>query len=179
VSTTRLANLVGAIALAVDDAVAVALAGTGVGGTDAAALATLETYSDRVMTIERLRQVLGLSHPAGVRLVDRLCERQLARREVGRDKRERAVRLTPVGRRLSARIARERLDVLEEMLADLTRQERLQLERTLEKLLRHATASRTQARRICRFCDHQLCSANHWCPVDVAATRIEAESLRG
>ena len=71
-ATARLSNLLGAWALAVSDRVGAAAAATaGRGGQAPAALVALHQFAGG-STIEELRQVLGLSHSAAVRLIDGL-----------------------------------------------------------------------------------------------------------
>ena len=71
-SIARLTNLVGAWSLAVADRVtAAAAAAAGRGGQAPAALVALHEFADG-STIDHLRQVLGISHSATVRLIDGL-----------------------------------------------------------------------------------------------------------
>src|SRR5947208_6967587 len=100
------ANLLGALALAVDDRMADAVvAAAGHSVTAATALSALDHL--RVLeapSIERLSQALGLTHSGTVRLVDRLEEGGYARRQRGADGRSAAVLLTPAGRGAAARV---------------------------------------------------------------------------
>jgi MarR family transcriptional regulator, negative regulator of the multidrug operon emrRAB len=179
VGDRRTANLLGALALAVVDRVYEAAEEVGVGGPSAsAAMTTLFTYQDvapralAVVNVERLRRVLGLSHSATVRLVDRLTEAGFIVRGSGDDGREVALHLTPAGRRAAKRILRERQRVLDRALGVLDFDERNQLSKTLERLLAAITYGRWDARNICRLCDHALCHNNPSCPVAGAATAL-------
>src|SRR3954465_4169390 len=79
----RTANLVGAWALVVADAVTrTTERETGLGGAVPAALVTIGAYLDQ--SIEELRGALGLSQPGTVRLVDRLEAEGWVRRRPGR-----------------------------------------------------------------------------------------------
>src|SRR3954452_10953746 len=124
---TREANLLGAFALIVADRVtdAVVAAG-GQSDTAATALSALHHFLDRP-TIDRLRQVLGLTPSGTVRLVDRLAAGGDVTRDAGPDGRSRAVVLTDEGRRAAERIAAARAAVLEDALADLSPAERTAL----------------------------------------------------
>src|SRR5919109_4294946 len=75
-------NMLGAFVLAVGDRLRRETeAAIGHTGASAAALVTVAQFPGR--TIEFLRQAIGLSHPATVRVVDRLVERGLVRRRAG------------------------------------------------------------------------------------------------
>src|SRR3954470_16045517 len=75
----RRANMLGAFALAVADRMrAETEAAVGHSGAAAAALVMVAQFPDR--TVEFLRRAVGLSHPAAVRVVDRLVEAKLVRR---------------------------------------------------------------------------------------------------
>jgi DNA-binding MarR family transcriptional regulator len=117
--------------------------------------------------IDFLARVLGVSHPAAVRLVDRLEEEGLVERRAGADARSRALVLTPPGQRAAAAALSERLDVLGGVLEPLSAAERRQLEPLLEKLLAAMTDDRWSARHICRLCDFPVCESPT-CPVDRA-----------
>ena len=99
-SDDRTANLLGALALTLSDRASAAVhAGAGVSGSDAAALVTLRNYAEGE-PLDLLRRALALSHPAVVRLADRLQARGLVERHRGAsDGRAVALRLTPTGRR--------------------------------------------------------------------------------
>ena len=72
-------NLLGAFVLAIGDRLRRETEeAIGHTGASAAALITVAQFPDR--TIEFLRQAIGLSHPATVRVVDRLVDGGLVRR---------------------------------------------------------------------------------------------------
>ena len=98
-ATGRLSNLLGAWALAVSDRVgAAAAAAAGRGGQAPAALVALHQFAGG-STIEELRQVLGLSHSAAVRLIDSLvADGHVARHQAADDRRSVALILTASGR---------------------------------------------------------------------------------
>jgi MarR family transcriptional regulator, negative regulator of the multidrug operon emrRAB len=166
-------NLVGAFSLAVADRlVAVTQAAAQAGVSAPAALSTLLTYSETPISIERLRTIIGLSHSTTVRLVDTLCEEGLVERQPGGDGRERSLRLTRRGTRVAQRVRDERAALLAAIVATLDRNERRQLEALLAGLLETMVGSRTEARLICRLCDHDVCARRGSCPVDAAATAL-------
>jgi MarR family transcriptional repressor of emrRAB len=164
----RQANLLGALALATVDRLHNALVASDRRSLSAtAALIHLRLRPGE--TIDFLAQVLGISHPATVRLVDSLKTDGLVERRPGPDARSVALVLTMAGREAAVSELTKRLDVLGDVLSPLTAAERRQLEPLLEKLLARLTDDRWSARHICRLCDFPTC-ANPACPVDRAAT---------
>lgn len=129
-------------------------------GGAAAALVTIAQFPDR--TVEFLRQAIGLSHPAAVRVVDRLVEQGLVvRRPAGRGP---AVALTATeqGQRRARELLDRRARVLADALPELTDTEAAALTTILEKALAHlAAAPRTTT---CRLCDQCVCREAD-CPV--------------
>ncbi len=164
---SRQANLLGALAIAVVDRLHEARADDGGRGlTATAALNHLRLRPGQ--NIDFLARLLHISHPATVRLVNRLeAEGLVERRPDEDDARSRALVLTPAGQRAALAAARKRLEVLDQMLSALTTTERRQLEPVIEKLLGAQTIDRWDARHICRLCDFPACETPT-CPVDQA-----------
>jgi len=165
----RTANLLGALALAITDRTTASV--TGVAGnstTAAAALSALDQFLERP-TIDRLRQVLGLTPSGTVRLVDRLEEEGQVTRGPGADGRSRSVTLTRKGKRTAARIAAARTGVLAESLSGLSTADLSTLHgllgRVMEAYVRANLDQPGQQGWICRLCDLTACgrSAGH-CP---------------
>jgi MarR family transcriptional repressor of emrRAB len=165
IADRRSANLAGALAIALADRLGEQLA------SDSAALLTL--YERGPLTVEFLRRVIGLSHSATVRLVDRLSNQRLAKRTAGPDARSIFIRLTPRGRRRAEALRERREEALTRALAALDARERAEFARLAEKLLVRLTGGRWHARLICRLCDHGVCQAGAACPVDLAAAAVE------
>lgn len=163
----RQANLLGAVALSAIDQLRDAVGGDGRSLSASAALIHLRLRPGQ--TIDFLARVLGISHPATVRLVDRLEGDGLVERHAGRDGRSRALVLTGAGQKAASRLLAERVAVLDELLAPLTAAERRRLEVLLEKLLAARADDRWAARRLCRLCDFPTC-ASPSCPVDSSVT---------
>jgi DNA-binding MarR family transcriptional regulator len=161
----RTANLLGALALTLTDAIqAAAERQAPEPGAAAAAIALLR--HDPGMTIERLRRALGLSHPGAVRLVDRL-ERAGAveRRASTGDRRAVALYLTPDGERRVPAVLGGRRQEIEAVLAILAPEEQAILGTLLEKMLRGLVRDVDHAYSVCRLCDDLACTA---CPVEAA-----------
>jgi DNA-binding MarR family transcriptional regulator len=94
-------NLLGAFVLAVADRIRVETENSvGHSGSAAAALVTIAHFPGR--TVEFLRQAIGLSHPAAVRVVDRLVEQGLVRRRPSGPGPAVALTVTTAGRRWPA-----------------------------------------------------------------------------
>src|SRR4051794_29639072 len=111
----RLAQLLGVVALAGADRCRAAVEGAvGRGGAHAGALVHLDAHPDE--SVQGLADVLRVSQPAAVRIADRLAADGLVARRPGADRRVRALRLTPKGRRAAANVLAERADVLDELV---------------------------------------------------------------
>jgi DNA-binding MarR family transcriptional regulator len=179
----RAANVLGALSLALVDRVHGAVAHVGVEGeTSAAALSALHHFLD-APTIGGLRDVVGRTSPATVRMVDRLVADGYARRRPGEDARASHVVLTPAGRNLARRVSAARAAVLEEALGALAPAERAMflellgrvLEAMVEAKLERRAGGREPSGWTCRLCDPGACRRDHGeCPAANAARRVTA-----
>jgi DNA-binding MarR family transcriptional regulator len=161
----RLANRLGALALHVSDRMAAATAAeAGRGATAPAALIALSRA--RRHPIEYLRHVLGLSHSATVRVIDRLSDDGLVRRGPGPDARTVSPQLTASGDEAAHRVERARADVLLGILTGLDNDDQAALARILDRLLAQAAVNDDDATHLCRLCDVPLCQQRDACPVD-------------
>jgi DNA-binding MarR family transcriptional regulator len=164
----RQANILGALALMVEDRTSDAIAdvaGETSSHTAAAALSALDQFLERP-TIDTLRRVLGLTPSGAVRLVDRLAEAGYVTRGPGVDGRSRAVTLTQAGQQVARRVAAARADVLTAALGRLSPVERDVFEelsgRVLGAFVREAGATKWG----CRLCDVHACEREQGnCPV--------------
>ncbi len=166
----RQANLLGALAVAVVDRLHEARADDdGRGLTATAALNHIRMRPGQ--NIDFLARLLQISHPATVRMVNRLEAEGLIKRQPDEeDARSRALVLTAAGQRAALAAAGKRLEILNQMLAPLTAAERRQLEPVIEKLLGGLTSDRWDARHICRLCDIPTCETPT-CPIDQAISQ--------
>lgn len=155
IGPSRTANVVGALALALSDRIAQGVTAD-VPFADAAALSAMHHILERP-SIERLRQVLGLTHSGAVRLVDRLAEAGLVVRATGPDRRTTAVTLTDAGREQAARVTAARAAVLDAALAPLIADDRTALDRIVGALLIAMMREPGATRWICRLCDTGAC----------------------
>jgi MarR family transcriptional regulator, negative regulator of the multidrug operon emrRAB len=157
----RLQNLLGSFVLAVADRLRVETeAVVGHTGAAAAALVTIAHFPDR--TVEFLRQAIGLSHPAAVRVVDRLVEQRLVRRQPSGRGPAVALAVTAAGGRRARRVLDAREKVLARALPDLSAEESAALSVILEKALAQLTEA--PGTTICRLCDQGMCRRRD-CPV--------------
>ena len=171
-TTAHLANLLGATAVAIGDRLAEAgRQFVGAGGASAAALLTIGSRPGR--TIDDLRRALDLSHSGAVRLVDRLEERGLVSRAHREDAREVGLRLTVSGESVFEGLLAERRAMLKRLLAPLDSRDRAAMGRALFTLLQSLPGNRTEARQICRLCEHSVCRGAS-CPVGSAVDALEA-----
>lgn len=160
----RSLNLLGAFALSLTDAVNLAIAAdVGQGGETCAAIVSLGTEPG--ISINRLRQILGLSHPGTVRLVDRLVAQNLVERRSGTDGRTVALFLTSAGIDRRQTILNQRRSPIQLAMDSLTPNEQQQLTVLLEKMLTHLTTSPQTADAICRLCEEEVCPGDR-CPVE-------------
>jgi DNA-binding MarR family transcriptional regulator len=169
-SLDRAANVFGALALVVADQTADAVAeAAGRSASAGAALSALLHFLDGP-SVDRLRQVLGLTSSGTVRLLDRLAESGYIERCPGADGRSTAVALTERGRLAARRVSGARAAVLETALAVLTPAEREAFEHLAGKVLVGRMRGPGAVRWICRLCDVGVCrGAPGGCPVGNAA----------
>jgi len=158
-------NLLGALALAVTDRIKSGMKETLDRSGEAAAAIVVLGYAPG-LSVEPLRQVLDLSHPGTVRLIDRLEEGGLVERRKAADGRAVALHLTRKGGRLRQKLMDRRLDTLEQGLAGLTADERRVLGQLIGKVLKNLPETEMAKHRICRLCAVPLCTD---CPIPGSA----------
>ena len=162
----RLENIWAAISLAAVDKMEQAFAaGTGRGPSAIAAI--MQIGAEPGLSIERLRQIIALSHSATVRLLDQLAADDLIRREApaGADKRARAIHLTESGGQLFEEAQAARRKVAARALECLSAQERKQLTTIVEKMFPALVCTDgIDDEVVCRYCDGRVCPIER-CPV--------------
>lgn len=164
------ANLLGALSQVMADRMADEMEQAGGrSGSGAAALSALLHFLDQP-SVDRLRQVLGLTPSGTVRLLDRLEESGYVRRGPGADGRSVSVSLTNEGRAAAERVAAARTGVLATALAVLSEDERESARLLFGKVLASLIRGPGATRWICRLCDTGVCrSAPGGCPPGNAA----------
>ncbi len=152
----RLEQLLGVLALAAADRFRSAVDGSlGRGGAHSGALVHLDAYPGE--SVKALANVLGVSHPAAVKIVDRLAGDGLVERRAGADHRVRALHLTRKGRRAAADVLSMRAVALGDLVSVLGPVDRDALEPLLEKLVAGLAQDRPAALTVCRLCDRAAC----------------------
>lgn len=111
---------------------------------------------------DQLRQILGLSHPGSVRLVDRLVADGLVERRPGRDRRTLSLYLTEAGKTLREALLQGRLAAIRPLLLPLTGAEQEALAAILHKMLSSLPTTDLQRCTLCRLCDNRVCTD---CPI--------------
>jgi DNA-binding MarR family transcriptional regulator len=166
----REANVLGALALVLADQINAAIAGsTDLSASAAAALSALHQFLDRP-TVDRLSEVLGLTHSGTVRLVDRLEEAGFVSRAGGADARSRTLVLTRRGKVEAKRITAARLSVLEAAFTGLPSAERQALLAGLGRMMANVVANKDGGAWVCRLCDLNACGRPEGvCPAANAA----------
>src|ERR1700761_8800468 len=166
---TGIANLLGALSLAVMDRIEQgAREVVGRGGETPAALIVIG-YGQG-MTNDKLRRILGLSHSGTVRLVDRLVSDQLVERRPGKDGREVALYLTAKGNAARPDLLKSRLSATAWLLDVLSPAEARQLGTLMRELLARQETSEMDRFTICRMCDDRVCTN---CPLPTNKGRRE------
>ncbi len=164
--SARAANLLGASALAVTDAVRQAAEGaSNLSAAAPGALVAIDMHPGQPVDV--LARVLALTGSGAVRVVDRLAADGLVERRAGVDGRTRALHLTRAGKRALRRLLESRETALREALSVLSAGEQEQLAPLLEKLLQGLAHDRLRARGICRLCDVGACRQGARCPLDL------------
>ena len=119
------------------------------------------------LTIRKLSGLLGLSHAATVRLVDRLHADGLVDRNPSKeDGRAVCLTLTPLGQERYDKMLGARRHVVDRTLSGLTDEDREVFVQLARKILASSNYTETTAARGCRFCDVQACDS---CPVTTAS----------
>ena len=169
-SHAHVANVLGALGLALSDRLAEAAERAG-GPSAAAALVAL--YGTRAgARIDGVARVAGLSHSGAVRLVDRLEAEGLVERRRGADQRSAAVHLTPPGRRAARRMLTDRASAMHSVLSLLTDDQQTELSDLAKALLAELATVPDAEARLCRLCDLEACGRSSGrCPVAPARTR--------
>lgn len=149
---TSLANKLAAVALAVTDAM---LSKT----EDLAptAVAALITIRDREpLSIGEIAAVVGLTHSAAVRLVDRLEKDWLVRRQrrVGR---EVMVEITSRGKRRAQQLQDMRLEAVGSFLATLAPESRVVLDDLVNQMIKKLATGDLVLDQFCRMCRRGSC----------------------
>jgi MarR family transcriptional repressor of emrRAB len=160
----NVANVLGALVLALADDLARAAAESEHDPTEASALVHVGKYPG--IRIDELRVPTALTHSGCVRLIDRLVARGEIQRRPGPDGRSSALHLTRKGRIAVAHHHERRKQVLLSPMATLSRHQIATLGRLASALLKARVTTSVDGLRACRQCEYAACAD---CPV---ATRL-------
>lgn len=137
-------------------------------GASAAALLVVGHHAG--LSVQKLSQILQMSHPGAVRLLDNLAMENLVHRQrSAKDTRLAELYLTDEGAILRQKVLQKRQALLEAAISTLSTDETRQLEGILEKILTRLPKNNIHGETICRFCDETSC-------VDCPIERIAAQS---
>jgi len=159
------ANLLGALAIACGDLQRELLDAHGLDAGTGAALMCVHTRAGS--NIGEIGQTADLTHSGAVRAASRLEWLGLVRRRHGSDRRTVEVHCTRTGTTLARKLLKGRRRSLESLLEQLTTTEKDRFRVIAAKLLAGLPSDRAAAWRICRFCDHGVCTGED-CPVGSA-----------
>ncbi len=158
---TEIANLLGALSLAVIDRIEQGARDIiGHSGETPAALVVIG-YGPG-MTNDKLRRILRMSHSGTVRLVDRLVSDRLVERRPGKDGREVALHLTARGAATRKELLASRISAVASFVDVLSPSERTRLGELIHDVLARQHTSELDRFTICRMCDNRLCTK---CPL--------------
>lgn len=161
------ANKLGALGAMIRDRTEASLAGL---SPSAAAVLSMLHFKPGLTTTE-LAEVVGVSQPNAVRLIDGL-ERQALIERGKPQGRVTPLTLTEAGHTQVQELHALRLAALDDLLSALQPNERGHFAAMLDAILVGATTSRAFARTTCRLCEHDLCGPEV-CPIGCRATEIE------
>lgn len=157
-------NVIGAMAVAMSDAVRLATQDQAPKNISASGIALIG--HEPGLSIQDLSKALELSHAGAVRLVDRMvADGLVTRSRSAEDHRVVTLSLTAAGKSVEADVLRSRDAALAETLSHLSSDEISALERISRKLLMSVASDDDTALRICRLCNSGICKG---CPMDVA-----------
>lgn len=161
----RAANILGAFALALTDKVSTAVKAAGL-SNDMASAAVIQIGFEPGISIERLRNSLGLSHSATVRLIDGLQAEGLVSRERNSalDSRVAVLMLTPKGKAQMRTTLAARAEITEPILRRMSSEEITALLAFLDKALPCVVEEGHDTDVVCRLCDIDACPQDR-CPV--------------
>ena len=157
----RTTNLLGALALGITDRIRSGMQDTLDRSGETAAAIIVLGYAPG-LSVEILRQVLELSHPGTVRLIDRLNDDGIVERRKATDGRAVALHLTRKGSKLRQRLMDQRMETLEQALHGLSKEERKVFGVLLAKVLTNLPENEMAKHRICRQCSVSACDN---CPI--------------
>jgi DNA-binding MarR family transcriptional regulator len=178
----RTANILGALAIALSGRITAETSVAG-GISPSAVSALIQVHFSPGVSVEQLRNLIGLSHSASVRVVDVLEGMSLIgrRRMAGVDARVTSLFTTDKGRDLAREVLRVRGNITKPIVASFSPDDQLLLERVLGELIMRLVRPGPEQEYVCRFCDLSECPQDT-CPMtlldEVASTPVTAGGKR-
>ena len=160
-SSKSTANILGALSVAISDRIRMTTQQYLERSGESAGAIVIIGYLPGI-SVELLRQVLGLSHPGTVRLIDRLRDDGLVERKKAKDGRAVALYLTKNGIKLRSRLMESRLELLENAVNVLDEDDQKLLGNLLSKVLKTLPETEMDKHQICRLCSTTACPD---CPI--------------
>lgn len=166
------ANKLGALGAMIRDRTEASLIGL---SHSAAAVLSMLHFKPGLTTTE-LADIVGVSQPNAVRLIDGL-ERQALIERGKPEGRVTPLTLTEAGHAQVKELHTLRLAALDDLLSALQADERRHFASMLDTILAGATTSRAFAKTACRLCEHDLCGPQV-CPIGCRANEIEKKEIQ-
>lgn len=172
---TRLANLLGALALAVGDASTQAMCDES-GLSTSAVSALIVIGNNPRLNVEGVSKTIRLAHSSTVRLLEKLQELSLVEPHTGEDRRCVEYSLTRKGRKTVEKMLKRREHALATFVkAGVGPETKRSLADHLDSLLTTASTDAVACSRICRLCDETACDLDR-CPVERVSRRLTLHS---
>ncbi|MBY3307626.1 MarR family transcriptional regulator [Rhizobium laguerreae] len=149
-------TLLGTLSISIADRVAASFRELSVSLTEAATLLCIHEHPG--VNIGHVALTADISHSAAVRSVDRLVERNLVDRWVSpTDQRAVELTCTSSGKSLSRQLFAARREAARTSMARLNSEQRAAFTEFLDLMLEGLAERRSEAWRLCRFCDRSIC----------------------
>lgn len=161
----RTANILGALAIALNDRI-VSETGAVSGMSPSSASALIQVYFYPGISVEQLKNQIGLSHSASVRVVDLLEDSgHVERRRITEtDARVISLFITDKGRDLALQILDLRNNITRKIVVELPPDDQSHLERIVIALISKLVRPGLEQELVCRFCDLSSCP-QETCPM--------------
>jgi MarR family transcriptional regulator, negative regulator of the multidrug operon emrRAB len=169
--TTKSANLLGALSLALTDKFSAAMEEElGIGGIAGSALVLIDAETD--ITIESLAKVLHTAQSSLTRAVQQLVNLGHVKKLPGKDRRTLILKITAKGEKKLSRMLERRAVILDAALSVLPREAQAGFSASLEVILSELLQSPEDRFKVCRLCDEDSCGEQSECPVERGATAL-------
>ena len=175
----RTANILGALAIALSGRITAETSVAG-GLSPSSVSALIQVHFYPGISVEQLRNQIGLSHSASVRVVDVLEGMGLIgrRRMPGVDARVISLFTTDKGRDLAKEVLKVRGSITKPIVASFSADDQLLIERMLCEIIMRIVRPGPEQEYVCRFCDLSECP-QETCPMTLLDHIAPASSSVG